>query len=229
MNRRSHPFLRKMETTFYDQRLYEPYGEYRFVSGTRALAGRSLTLHDRLPAPYPATHHQYGHHATQNIASVAPMTPASGHQRRDSNVGIGIDHSQSQASAQYTHHTHSPPLRQQQHQQQQQHQHQQVMAARPRSTSAVTVDAQGSAATLLHDSRPRAHSYADPRAATEQRAKQPQGSVEDIMFPNSPPVQEIDEEPLYVNAKQYHRILKRRIARARLAEIQKLSTQRKVC
>jgi hypothetical protein len=38
----------------------------------------------------------------------------------------------------------------------------------------------------------------------------------------------IDEEPLYVNAKQYTRILKRRIARARLEEVHRLSRQRKV-
>jgi len=37
----------------------------------------------------------------------------------------------------------------------------------------------------------------------------------------------IDEEPLYVNAKQYHRILKRRAARARLEELGRLSRQRK--
>ncbi|KAG8986842.1 Transcriptional activator [Tulasnella sp. JGI-2019a] len=37
----------------------------------------------------------------------------------------------------------------------------------------------------------------------------------------------IDEEPLFVNAKQYHRILKRRIARQRLEEIHKLSRDRK--
>lgn len=40
--------------------------------------------------------------------------------------------------------------------------------------------------------------------------------------------QPIDEEPLYVNAKQYFRILKRRVARARLEEVHRLSRQRKV-
>ena len=39
----------------------------------------------------------------------------------------------------------------------------------------------------------------------------------------------LDEEPLYVNAKQYYRILKRRVARARLEEVHRLSKQRKVC
>lgn len=103
------------------------------------------------------------------------------------------------------------------------------MSSRPRSTSAATVDAPPSN-VLLHDSRPRSHSYADPRAAAEQRSKQSQqvGSVDEIVFATTPTVQEMDEEPLYVNAKQYHRILKRRVARARLAEIQKQSTQRKV-
>ncbi|KAK2467773.1 hypothetical protein APHAL10511_000068 [Amanita phalloides] len=37
----------------------------------------------------------------------------------------------------------------------------------------------------------------------------------------------IDDEPLYVNAKQYYRILKRRVARARLDELHRLSKQRK--
>lgn len=39
---------------------------------------------------------------------------------------------------------------------------------------------------------------------------------------------EDEHEPLYVNAKQYHRIMKRRMARARLEEMGRLSRQRKV-
>ena len=38
-----------------------------------------------------------------------------------------------------------------------------------------------------------------------------------------------DEEPLYVNAKQYHRIMHRRAARARLEEVHRLARERKVC
>lgn len=45
------------------------------------------------------------------------------------------------------------------------------------------------------------------------------------LFPTDQP---IDEEPLYVNAKQYFRILKRRVARTRLEELHRLSRQRKV-
>jgi len=38
----------------------------------------------------------------------------------------------------------------------------------------------------------------------------------------------LDEEPLYVNAKQYSRIMKRREIRLRLEEVHRLSRQRKV-
>jgi nuclear transcription factor Y alpha len=40
--------------------------------------------------------------------------------------------------------------------------------------------------------------------------------------------EEDNEEPLYVNAKQYHRILKRRAARQRLEELNRLARSRKV-
>ena len=45
--------------------------------------------------------------------------------------------------------------------------------------------------------------------------------------PNNPVPTVITEEPLYVNAKQYHRILKRRHARARLAAALKLQKEKK--
>ena len=38
-----------------------------------------------------------------------------------------------------------------------------------------------------------------------------------------------EEEPLYVNAKQYNRILKRRAARAKLEAEGRIPRERKVC
>ncbi|KAI9569564.1 CCAAT-binding transcription factor (CBF-B/NF-YA) subunit B-domain-containing protein [Boletus coccyginus] len=49
----------------------------------------------------------------------------------------------------------------------------------------------------------------------------------DTNDPAIDPDSNVDEEPLYVNAKQYFRILKRRVARARLEEVHRLSRQRK--
>lgn len=176
---------------------------------------------------YGSEHHSYAHHNPQNIPNVSHIGPSSNHHRRDSNISLRIDHSQlpqpTQHPPPYGHHTQSPPMRQQHHQI-----HQQSLNSRPRSTSATNVDHQNSSTALLHDSRSRAHSFADPRSAAENRLKQ-NAVIDEVAFTTSAPVPEVDEEPLYVNAKQYHRILKRRLARARLAEIQKLSTQRKVC
>jgi hypothetical protein len=45
--------------------------------------------------------------------------------------------------------------------------------------------------------------------------------------PTAAPTAEPVEEPLYVNAKQYHRILKRRAARAKLEEMNKIAKARK--
>lgn len=63
-------------------------------------------------------------------------------------------------------------------------------------------------------------SVSEPSTGQEQPAEPPVDQIQD----DAP----IDEEPLYVNAKQYYRILKRRVARARLEEVHRLSRQRKV-
>ncbi|KAI8072360.1 CCAAT-binding transcription factor (CBF-B/NF-YA) subunit B-domain-containing protein [Gongronella butleri] len=57
------------------------------------------------------------------------------------------------------------------------------------------------------------------RPATTQGITQPQAPLQSQAAPS--------EEPLYVNAKQYHRILKRRAARAKLEEMHQVAKARK--
>ena len=70
-----------------------------------------------------------------------------------------------------------------------------------------------------------------PGAPSSPPCNEPQSPFsQDPSPPSQTPQPEppIDDEPLYVNAKQYYRILKRRVARARLEEVHRLSQKRKV-
>ena len=79
---------------------------------------------------------------------------------------------------------------------------------------------------------PSTNDHPPPSAAPSSPPRQePQSPFsQDPSPPSHTPQPEppIDDEPLYVNAKQYYRILKRRVARARLEEVHRLSQKRKV-
>ncbi|KAI9437702.1 CCAAT-binding transcription factor (CBF-B/NF-YA) subunit B-domain-containing protein, partial [Lactarius indigo] len=79
--------------------------------------------------------------------------------------------------------------------------------------------------------------YNRPPPSTNEHPPSPPRSEPQASFPQDPappshalqPSPPVDDEPLYVNAKQYYRILKRRVARARLEEVHRLSQKRKAC
>ena len=71
--------------------------------------------------------------------------------------------------------------------------------------------------------QPPTHHQLDNSQSTAVSPDLASRSIDQISQENA-----LDEEPLYVNAKQYYRILKRRVARARLEEVHRLSKQRKV-
>ena len=74
-----------------------------------------------------------------------------------------------------------------------------------------------------HQHQPPTHHHLDNSQSTTVSPDPTARSIDQISQENN-----LDEEPLYVNAKQYYRILKRRVARARLEEVHRLSKQRKV-
>lgn len=65
-----------------------------------------------------------------------------------------------------------------------------------------------------------------PSNGMSQNAPSGHGPVSQVHIPQ-PPIEAPAEQPFYVNAKQYHRILKRRIARARLEETLKIARTRR--
>ncbi|KAI8094992.1 CCAAT-binding transcription factor (CBF-B/NF-YA) subunit B-domain-containing protein [Gilbertella persicaria] len=95
----------------------------------------------------------------------------------------------------------------------------------------------------LNDAHNSPLSYSRPQPSTQPQPQQPQQHLNysqqhvampagmmapqpgQVVVPTAPVV--VEEEPLYVNAKQYHRILKRRAARLKLEELHKLERTRK--
>lgn len=105
------------------------------------------------------------------------------------------------------HHPH--PTHQQQQQMHMQQQHMRARELELENVGASGSAMAGSSTQTGYDPSPASASALNPTAAL-------------------PMDQSFDEEPLYVNAKQYYRILKRRMARQRLDELHRLSRQRKV-
>lgn len=78
-----------------------------------------------------------------------------------------------------------------------------------------------------HPSSPHFSStHSSPRLSTTHHLSHPTTATHSLNgSPIATPAHE--EEPLYVNAKQYHRILKRRAARLRLEELNRIAKSRK--
>jgi len=81
-----------------------------------------------------------------------------------------------------------------------------------------------SSSEAAHEDPGSANYSVDSVSREDELVKTENGTVDE-----APEDNDVDnEEPLYVNAKQYHRILKRRMARARLEELNRLVRSRKV-
>ncbi|KAI9338880.1 CCAAT-binding transcription factor (CBF-B/NF-YA) subunit B-domain-containing protein [Pilaira anomala] len=109
-------------------------------------------------------------------------------------------------------------------------QQQQQLQATSQPTAATATTATTAAATVVQESLTEGQS--SPLAYGRQHLGFPQQhvSVPTNMMSQQGQVATaapVEEEPLYVNAKQYHRILKRRAARLKLEELHKLERTRK--
>lgn len=93
--------------------------------------------------------------------------------------------------------------------------------------------ANGSGPSFVNASPPLAEYYpqeaipADAGVIQQQEPRVDSPQVPQVHVPAQQSLEQPPEQPFYVNAKQYHRILKRRIARAKLEETLKIARTRK--
>ncbi|KAF1802303.1 subunit B of CCAAT-binding transcription factor [Mucor lusitanicus] len=104
-------------------------------------------------------------------------------------------------------------------------QNQQLQATSQPATSEAMTEAHGSPLAYQRQAQPPQQpphlNYA------QQHVTMPGGMLTAQAGQVVPAAPVVEEEPLYVNAKQYHRILKRRAARLKLEELHKLERTRK--
>ncbi|GAN09043.1 conserved hypothetical protein [Mucor ambiguus] len=105
-------------------------------------------------------------------------------------------------------------------------QNQQLQATSQPATSEAMAEAHGS--PLAYQRQAQQPQQAPPHLTyAQQHVTMPGGMLTAQAGQVVPAAPVVEEEPLYVNAKQYHRILKRRAARLKLEELHKLERTRK--
>lgn len=106
-------------------------------------------------------------------------------------------------------------------------------ASRSRSSESPSADASGSrlssVASLGHDDDDDDEDEQNDEGDDDYSGAGLPAGPTSIVLPSIDGLQQPDEEPLYVNAKQYNRILKRRAQRTRLEELGRIAKARKVC
>ncbi|KAK4515059.1 uncharacterized protein ATC70_002669 [Mucor velutinosus] len=105
-------------------------------------------------------------------------------------------------------------------------QNQQLQATSQPATSEAMTEAHGSPLAYQRQAQQQPQQAPPHLNYAQQHVAMPGGMLT-AQAGQVPAAPVVEEEPLYVNAKQYHRILKRRAARLKLEELHKLERTRK--